>query len=341
MVAINFGINLLKLHLGADYSQIKIRQEDANQTYRGKKIPLSVTLSCTHYCNLNCIHCQSENSKTDRDVPTDRFLDLIDEIAESGCKRVGFTGGEPLIRKDIGKIIEKCVQRDLIVSVVSNGTLVPNKIHELKGIRLLFLSLDGNREVHDMIRSNGNFDQVIKAAKLAREHGIPVAFLSTLGSMNYPCLDEMIAIVIENKAHWMVGMVQTEFTRKTDQNANGDRLVEIIDKIKKMKNLRTSKRYLNFLLMNVPLDRCFAGIGYCIIDPKGTMYPCFPAQFDKTYKGVSIMEKKFGEAFQEIPLYRRLCQKCSLACHIETNYLYQFYMDNIWNSYKLMFPVKE
>jgi len=275
MKSLHFGARLCKLYVGANFSQIRIRKEDDNQQYRGNKFPLAVTISCTNFCNLKCTHCQAENYK-DKDIPTTRFLGLIDEIAKSGCKKIGFTGGEPLIRNDIGKIIDRCRKRGLYISLVSNGTLVPNRVHELKGLHLLFLSLDGNREVHDSIRGNGNFDKVIAAAKSAVAGGIPVAFLSTLSSMNYKCIDEMASIVNNNRVHWMVGLIQTEFTGNRDQNVDSKRLKEIINKIRKVRYLRTSKKYLNFLVDGMPVNRCFAGIGYCVIDPRGlyTLFSC-------------------------------------------------------------------
>ena len=83
------------------------------------------------------------------------------------------------------------------------------------------------------------------------------------------------------------------------------------------------------------LPKCFAGIGYTVISPEGKIFPCFPAQFDKAYPGISILDKNFKEAFDQLPLYRNTCDTCQLACHIETNYLYLFKFDNIYQSYKL------
>ncbi len=357
---LGFGAHLLGLHLGADRSQVALKAEDHNRPYNGRKIPLSVTISCTHRCNLACAHCQSENSDTKDDISTERFLALIDEMAEAGTTRVGFTGGEPLMRKDFGRIVERCRERGLIVSVVSNGWLVKRNIDWLKGIALLFLSLDGGREAHDKIRGPGNYEKFIEAARAAQDAGIPVAALTTLCSMNYGCVPEMIDTVVSLKLHWMVGLIQSGFTQRTEQDITRNQIREMIEAISKTPNMRASGKYLRFAQGAEPPERCWAGIGYSIIAPNGMMYPCFPAEFDhagysgvamkegdsfsgpaeaESYRGVSILDKPFAQAFSELRLYRRTCGTCQLACHLESNYLYDFNPGSILNSFKLMSPV--
>lgn len=67
-----------------------------------KKTPLSVTVNLTYRCNLNCIYCNVENLIGD-EMSTGQIYGLIDQFYSSGCRRIGFAGGEPLVRKDIGK----------------------------------------------------------------------------------------------------------------------------------------------------------------------------------------------------------------------------------------------
>lgn len=354
---LGFGAHLLRLHLGADRSQVALKASDHNKAYSGRRFPLSVTISCTHRCNLSCAHCQSENSDVKEDISTERFLSLIDEMAQAGTTRVGFTGGEPLMRKDFGRILERCRERGLIVSVVSNGWLVRRSIAWLKGIALLFLSLDGGREVHDKIRGPGNFDKFIEAAQAAQAAGIPVAALTTLCSMNYGCVAEMKETVESLKLHWMVGLIQSGFTQRSEQDISKTQIREMVSAISKSPNMRASGKYLRFAQESEPPSRCWAGIGYCIIAPNGMMYPCFPSEFDhagyagvameegksfsgpaqaELYRGVSILDKPFARAFSELRLYRRTCGTCQLACHLESNYLYEFNPGSILNSFKLM-----
>lgn len=341
MSAIKFGLGLLDLYTHSNPKQFDIRKrEDHLKPYTGKKIPLSVTFSCTHRCNLVCIHCQAENSDTAEEIPTVRFLELIDEIADAGCQKIGFTGGEPLMRKDIGEALERCYARGMVTTLVTNGFPVFKYMDKLKKLSLLFVSLDGDRKINDQIRGDKSFDKFLEAVKLAKEAGIPVAALTTLTSLNYPVIDEMCKIIEDLEIHWMVGVIQTRFTGFNEQDFSAGQLQHMVERISKVKHLRTSKSYLDFVLGKRSANQCFAGIGYAIIAPTGKLYPCFPAQFDHAgYSGISLFDKSFGQAFAELPIYRNTCDTCALACHIETNYLYLFGFDNIRQSFRLTKPV--
>lgn len=338
MSAFRFGLKLVDLHLSANPSQLDVKAMDHMKPYQGKKLALNVTFSCTHRCNLVCTHCQAENSDTVSDIPTKRFLEIIDEVADAGCIKIGFTGGEPLMRKDIDQALERCYERSMVTTLVSNGYPVFKHIEKLKKLSLLFISMDGNQEVNDKIRGEGSFDKILEAVRLAKQNNIPVALLTTLCSMNYHVVKEMCEIVEDLEVHWMIGVIQTQFTGLTDQDFSKGQLREMLRTISKVKHLRTSKTYMDFALGKKKMPRCFAGIGYAIIAPNGVLYPCFPAQFDKRYTGVSIMEKNFSQAYQELPLYRATCDTCALACHMEANFLYQFSFENIRQSLKLTKP---
>lgn len=359
MSAVDFAWRLAKLHAGADREQLALRESDHNQPYRGKKIPLLVTIS-NYHCNLQCLHCHSENDNAKQDVPTERMLRLIDEIADAGGVKVSFAGGEPLMRNDIGDILRRCKSRGLVVSVVTNGWYVARNLEALKGIDVLFLSLDGNREVHDRVRGAGSFDKFEEAVQVAQSNGIPVAALTTVMSGNMACLKEMGEIIAKRRLHWMVSLVQTRFTKRSEQELTRDEVRRAADFLSAARNVRTTRRYLRFLVEGRPMERCFAGIGYCSIAPDGMVYPCAPAIFDHegydgtalrredagsfdpgpygAYRGVSVIDKTFGEAFDELRLYRRSCGSCYLACHAETNYIIEFSWESISQCLKLMRP---
>jgi MoaA/NifB/PqqE/SkfB family radical SAM enzyme len=335
MNAARFCSKLIQLHCGKKREQLSLDRANHGAAYRGTKLPLQVTFSCTYRCNLKCAHCQAENSNVKDEISTKRFLEIIDEIAEAGAVRIGFTGGEPLIRKDMTEGLRHCYEHKILTTMVSNSYLVPQSIEHLKKLSLLFLSLDGTREAHEQIRGKGSFDQFLKAVRAAKDNGIPVAALTTLCSVNYPAIQEMCDLIKALDIHWLVGVIQTRFTGRTSQDLTQERLNEMLDKIEKVKNLRTAKAYLDLLRGKRQAPECFAGVGYAIIAPDGCLYPCFPAQFDKSYKGVSVLDKSFKQAFAELPLYRATCDTCTLACHIEANFLYQFEWASILQAIKL------
>jgi MoaA/NifB/PqqE/SkfB family radical SAM enzyme len=330
-----FGIGLIRLLAGANWQQVFIHEKDHNQAYQGTKIPLQLTHSCTWRCNYNCKHCQSENDNAKIDATKEEIIKIIDEGCQMSTVKIGFTGGEPLVRKDMCDILDYCYKKKLITTMVSNGALVPKFIDRLKKLNLLFMSLDGDQQAHDDLRGKGKWDILVRAIESAKAQNISVCALSTIGSYNINCLENMNRFVNEQNIHWMIGLIQTQYTGKTEQDISHEQIEQTVRILKKSPQLRTTHRYLNFIQSQKPPSFCFAGIGYAIITPDLTLYPCFPAQFDPAYQGISLKNKSLQDAFKELPLYRNDCRTCRLACHMEANYLYCFDPGSIMGSLKL------
>ena len=91
---------------------------------------------CTTRCNLNCLHCGSDCSKdsTYSDMPVDDFLKAIDTIEHKGSNfTVVFTGGEPLVRKDIENCGKELRKRGLRWSIViTSYSIHYTKLYESK-----------------------------------------------------------------------------------------------------------------------------------------------------------------------------------------------------------------
>ncbi|VAX26826.1 Cyclic pyranopterin phosphate synthase (MoaA) [hydrothermal vent metagenome] len=111
-------------------------------------------ISLTDKCNFNCIYCNPKNH-TFKDMQK-IYLLTFEEIerivklfaGKLGFRKVRFTGGEPLVRKDVFNLFERIshIQKDygLKLGVTTNGSLVKNKTDLLKkyGFHNLNISLD-------------------------------------------------------------------------------------------------------------------------------------------------------------------------------------------------------
>ncbi len=123
-------------------SGMQVLRANLQHRYR---IPLSVYLSLTDRCPNRCTYCNYYNLKDDEpELKTSQILHLIDEMGPLLTRRLHFTGGEPLIRNDIGEVINHAKARGLFVGVSASGLLIPKKVGELKNVDIIFLSLDGD-----------------------------------------------------------------------------------------------------------------------------------------------------------------------------------------------------
>jgi radical SAM protein with 4Fe4S-binding SPASM domain len=94
-----------------------------------RRIPLEGLIETTFRCNLRCTHCYLNQPAAARtamveELPLERLLRLIDELAEAGCLFLTFSGGEPLLRPDFAPLYRHAVRLGLVVSVFTNGTLL-------------------------------------------------------------------------------------------------------------------------------------------------------------------------------------------------------------------------
>jgi len=156
-----------------------------------------VVWNCTRSCNLRCIHCysQSQCRAYEGELTTDEGTTLIDSLADFGVPVILFSGGEPLMRKDLFELVQHARSREVRAVVSTNGTLItPAVAARLRELDLSYVgvSLDGTREVNDRFRGvEGAFDRAIAGIRACRDAGLKVGLRFTINRRN---VDEIPAI---------------------------------------------------------------------------------------------------------------------------------------------------
>lgn len=145
-----------------------------------KEKPLFVVLVTNESCNLKCSYCYGNYGNRSKDYSTVELLKLIDDLCDQGSTLLTVHGGESLLRKDIGEIINYIKLKDFYVSINTNGYLLPNKIDEIKNVDAVCLSLDGRAENNDKHRGQGCFEKVMKAIDVLNEYNIQIVVSATL-----------------------------------------------------------------------------------------------------------------------------------------------------------------
>ncbi len=120
--------------------------------------PLIVVWNITQACNLTCKHCyQDATHKPLADELTwEEKKRVLDEMADSYVPFVAFAGGEPLVCKDIWKVLEHCKKRKIHVTVATNGTMLTKEVCQRLvevGVKYVEVSLDSiDPDEHDSFR---------------------------------------------------------------------------------------------------------------------------------------------------------------------------------------------
>jgi len=179
-------------------------------TDKGPQGPLTLEIYPTLKCNLSCSFCDT----TDRHRPPvnelslARHLELLDEAAEIGVKRVFILGGgEPLTAKDkIEQILARTKELGMEGILTTNGVLLNNTIRsqliETKWDEI-HISIDGpTAKIHDELRGqDGAFNRTIKnicrlrgERKLAGSNLPRVALHFVLTNANWRTLPDMVKL---------------------------------------------------------------------------------------------------------------------------------------------------
>ncbi len=141
-------------------------------------------------CNLKCIHCyaQSRDIEYKNELTTQQGKDLIDDLAQFGAPVILFSGGEPLMRKDLPELALYARQKGMRAVISTNGTLIDRKMAKvLKEIGLSYVgvSLDGMRETNDRFRGvSGAFDLALEGMRNCLAEGIKVGLRFTINKRN-------------------------------------------------------------------------------------------------------------------------------------------------------------
>jgi hopanoid biosynthesis associated radical SAM protein HpnH len=150
----------------------------------GKKhFPLVLMLEPLHACNLTCTGCgriREYESTIREQVPVEQCLQAAEEC---GAPIVSICGGEPLIYKDIGKLVEELLRRNRFIYLCTNGVFMRKRLHEFKPDPRFFFNvhLDGMRRTHDLaVEREGVFDAAIAGIKEAKAQGFQVTSNTTV-----------------------------------------------------------------------------------------------------------------------------------------------------------------
>jgi radical SAM protein with 4Fe4S-binding SPASM domain len=208
-------IRLLFFHLGVDGSTIKQLMKDSLirksmlSVVKGiasfgisypqpTGAPITIVWNFTNRCNLNCLHCHQDSSPTSSypELTTSQAFKVIDNMSNAGVAILTFSGGEPLLRKDLYDAIKRANDNGILCTIASNGTLITPEVAEKlakAGIKRVEIGLDGARaKTHDFLRNKpGSFEETIEGIRNCAAVGFDeLATTMTLHSNNINELEE-------------------------------------------------------------------------------------------------------------------------------------------------------
>ena len=302
-----------------------------NHTTGERLAPISTYIAVTSRCMYNCWHCSAkrfikDKDDTSKEMSTDEVKKIVKDLQNLGVGIIGFTGGEPLLRKDLEEIIATIDNRS-ISFIFSNGySLSYEKAKDLKeaGLFGVGISIDSlYKESHDKKRGYiGAYDNSINAMKNSKKAGL-YTMAQTV------CTKEMLnSKEIYELARYLktVGIDELRILEPIPCGAlmiNKDEIFSLEDKEKLInlhiefnKNKEYPKTSVFPYIESKDQFGCGAGVQHSYIDNEGNFMPCdfvpeaFGNVLNEDIKDIwNNMHKKLGKA--KTYCYAKKCDKCN------------------------------
>jgi pyrroloquinoline quinone biosynthesis protein E len=163
--------------------------------------PFFLAHAITFGCNAKCRMCTAWQTtpRMKEDMSTQEVFQLLDEGYDSGMRGYYLFGGEPLIRKDIGMVVDYAKARGYLTTMNTNGSLLASKALSLSNLDFAFVSIDYFNEYNDYIRGRrGSFADVIRGVRRIREVGkTRVTLVTTISTLNLDAMEPMAKLARE------------------------------------------------------------------------------------------------------------------------------------------------
>lgn len=172
-----------KTFINTTYTPLKTRAYETALRYfvnvaNGGVNPLSVYFSVTNRCHLNCWYCSNPGGNTS-DLDFRVLSRAIRQAQDAGAACIGFTGGEPLFRPDLEKLISLVEDRSYTLLFTSGHLLDAARARALKtaGLTAVVVSLDSHiEEEHNSKRNSAAaYGEAVEALKNSIEAGLYTA----------------------------------------------------------------------------------------------------------------------------------------------------------------------
>jgi len=289
-----------------------------------KKSPLVVGWAITNKCDRMCSYCGIWQ-RQGKDLATRQVFEIVDSLSGLGTIRISFTGGEPLMRKDIGAIIDYVHSKGIETKLNTNGALLKKRIGELNNLDMLNLSLEGPEKTHDAIRGNGSYKEVMEAITVAGIYNIRVNFATVLTRLNLNSLGFILDVAGKNNSMVMFqpatlktlgGNKLNDLVPSEDEyrNAINGLIARKISGDTVISNSVTGLRHLLKWPHPAPMT-CASGWISCRIDSGGDVMYCSRESTQFLTKNCTTVS--FKEAFDNLTPVS--CNDCWCAARVELN----------------------
>jgi pyrroloquinoline quinone biosynthesis protein E len=172
--------------------------------------PLWLLAELTYKCPLHCPYCSNpmDMQETNDELDTEQWLNALTQAREMGAVQLGFSGGEPLLRKDLEELVTHANELGFYTNLITSGIgLTEKRIAALKDAGLAHIQLSfqsANADENDLIgNKRHSFKQKLNVAKLVKQYNYPMVLNFCITAQNIHAIDEVMTLSHQLKADFV------------------------------------------------------------------------------------------------------------------------------------------
>ena len=292
----------------------------SNQT-NGDYIPMWLLAELTYACPLQCPYCSnplSLPSGRKNELSTEGWLKAMSEARKLGAVQIGFSGGEPLIRKDCVQLIRAANDMGFYCNLITSAIpLTKEKVTECKeaGIKHIQISFQGSdKETNAKFGGTDSFEHKLAMTKEVIAQGIPLGLNFVLHRQNIHQVTDFLMLAEDVGAEF-VELANTQYYAWALHNR--DKLLpsqEQLTEAEAATNRFRDQHKGNMNAIFVAPDyyekrpkKCSAGWGttFITVTPEGDVLPCQSAKIIKGLEFPNVKNDSLTNIWRKADLFNR------------------------------------
>ena len=279
------------------------------------RVPIRGTIEVTYRCNNKCVHCYNNLPLHDKEarrkeLTYEEHCRILDQIAESGCLWLLFTGGEIFVRKDFLDIYAYAKQKGFLVTLFTNGTLITSEIADylmqLRPFNIEITLYGHTQKTYEQVTGvRGSFAKCMRGIRLLAERKLPLKLKTMAISSNKHELWDMKRFVedelgLEFKFDAIINPRCDFSLRPLDERLSPEEVVKIdlqdpkrVDELRKL--IKRNIEFFDIERTGQAVWQCGSGLTAFAIDPSGLLRMCIFFQND----GYDLVKGNFTEGWDQ------------------------------------------
>ena len=282
--------------------------------------PMALLAELTYRCPLHCPYCSNplQLARYRDELDTATWQRVLSEASELGVVQVHFSGGEPLMRRDLVELVRRARELDLYSNLSTSAmSATPDSLTQLyeAGLDALQISLlDSDAASNDWLADATSFDKKEKAVEVAQEIGFPITLNVVLHRHNLNHLKEIIDLAQAWKVD-RLELAHVQYTGWAFRNRSSLLPSRVqVERATKIVGDATSRLTDSLQILHVLPDyfqeypkACLNGWGrmFLTVAPDGAVLPCQTAREIPQLTFPTVQEKSLEQIWFEDPVFRQ------------------------------------